>query len=320
MGWSQSPPYFCLFTETVTDLANTNLTLNPQYPPLHMDHLPRQACPSEFHPTALWAYNTRPPQRPLPFVDVYLDDFMVVAQLPRHDPTLHNLLHHLHTVFHDPPDTPHKRVISMSKVEAGDALFSSTKCILGWEIDTHRMHLRLPAHHQQRLCELIQTTLHRPFSTRQRWQSLLGELCSVTLAIHSSKYLFSILQHALTHASHRRFCITSLLKQPLLDCDTLLHQLASVPVLIAMTVPHAPHYWGATDASREGLGGFWLPSTLAPDTPPCMWRYRLPRTLTDNLVTSFNPSGTINNSDLELAAIVLGHDTQLSHTPPLPYT
>jgi hypothetical protein len=62
MGWSLSPPYFCLFTETVADLANTALTLDPQYPPLRMDHLPRQACPLEFHPTALWAYNMCPPQ------------------------------------------------------------------------------------------------------------------------------------------------------------------------------------------------------------------------------------------------------------------
>jgi hypothetical protein len=245
---------------------------------------------------------------------------MAVAQPPYHDSTLHNLLHHLHTVFYDPPGTPRKRVISMSKVEAGDALFSSTKRILGWDIDTHHMHIRLPVHRQQRLCDLIQRTLERPFSTRRRWQSLLGELRSVTLAVHSSKYLFSILQHALTRSSNRRFRIISLLRTALRDWVALLQQLASVPVPLAMTVPHAPHYWGATDASREGLGGFWLPSTLAPNHPPCVWRYRLPQQLTDNLVTSSNPSGTINNSDLELAAIVLGHDTQLSHNPPIPYT
>ena len=320
MGWSLSPPYFCLFTETVADLANTILAPHPEYPPLSMDHIPRQACPLDFHPTALWTYNMCPPQRPMSLVDVYLDDFMAVAQQPFHEPTLNNLLHHLHTVFYDAPGAPRKRVISMSKVDTGDALFSSNKRILGWDIDTHHMHIRLPVHRQQRLCDLIHKTLDRPFSTRRRWQCLLGELRSVTLAVHSSKYLFSILQHALARVSSRRFRITSLLKAALRDWVTLLQQLTAVPVPIAMTVPHAPHFWGATDASREGLGGFWLPSTLAPNTPPCAWRYRLPHDLMDNLVTASNPSGTINNSDLELAALVLGHDTQLSHNPTLPYT
>jgi hypothetical protein len=142
----------------------------------------------------------------------------------------------------------------------------------------------------------------------------------MALAINSAHYLFSVLQQALTACTPYRFRISALLHQVLLDWVDLLHNLNVTPVPIALMVPHAPHYWAASDASGIGLGGFWLPSSITQDTQPCTWRLPLPDSLQHALISSDNPAGPINNSDLELAATIVGHATQLAHTPPTPHT
>jgi hypothetical protein len=49
------------------------------------------------------------------------------------------------------------------------------------------------------------------------------------------------------------------MRQALHDWTDLLYMLQTLPVPIAMLVPTAPHYWAATDASKEGMEGFGYP-------------------------------------------------------------
>jgi len=212
MGWYQSPPYFCSFTGTCADLANTISVPSPSHPYPHVLE-PTQDLPPPNGPLAL---QPLPPTQPLSFTDVYLDDFMVLAQGPCHH-TMDNLLHHIHSVFCDAPSSTQRAIISASKVQKGDATFSTTKRVLGWDLDMHRMQIHLPTHHCERLQELLSKTLQQKFSTRRRWQRLLGELRSMAFAIHSAKYLFSILQSALQRATTRRFHITAILRAALHD-------------------------------------------------------------------------------------------------------
>ncbi len=95
--------------------------------------------------------------------------------------------------------------------------------------------------------------------------------------------------------------------------------LAQCPVPIATLTPHVPTYIGATDASKEGMGGFWLPAILTPDTQPCIWRTAFPSDITNHLVSQDNKAGTINNSKLKLAAVITGQATLLQHTKYLHY-
>ena len=37
MGWTESPPYFCAFTETIADIANADLSRNKRVPPHHLE-------------------------------------------------------------------------------------------------------------------------------------------------------------------------------------------------------------------------------------------------------------------------------------------
>ncbi len=96
-------------------------------------------------------YNPKPPTQLLHITDVYIDDFMVVAQSPKHLLTLNNLLHHINTIFTHDSSHPSKAVVSESKIQKGDSTIATTKRILGWDVNTERMELQLPTHRQERL-------------------------------------------------------------------------------------------------------------------------------------------------------------------------
>jgi hypothetical protein len=148
---------------------------------------------------------------------------------------------------------------------------------------------------------------------------VVRELRSMVLALHSSKHLFSILQHLPSSTAARRLYLTKLTHYTLRQWAALAINLHRHPVPLASVVPHAPHYFAAVDASAHGMGGFWLPTTLTADSQPCVWRAPFPDSITNALVSTHKPAGTVTNSDLELAAAVLGHAILLSQVPPLPY-
>jgi len=231
---------------------------------------------------------------------------------------MNNLLQAVHSVFCDSPDSPRRVVVSQSKVDKGDATLSTTKRVLGWDIDTKTMTIQLPPHRLERLHALLHKFLEKKNTTRRQWQTLLGELRSMTLALHSSALLFSALQNLL-RSDRRRMRIPALACAFLQDWLHMATAAASTPVPITSLVPHAPHYIGATDASKEGMGGWWVPTSLAPDTQPYVWRQAWPPQVARNIVSTNNLAGTYNNSKLELAAAVLGHATLLQTTPVMPY-
>jgi len=245
---------------------------------------------------------------------------MVLAQAPAHHPTMNNLLFHLNSIFQDPVDSPRCIVVSQSKIDKGDATFNTKQRLLGWDVDSHSMHIRLPTHRVDRLRSLLHTYSNCKHTTCRKWQRLLGELRSMTLAIHSTQYMFCALQYPLLATTSHRFRIPGLARQALHDWNDLLTTLQRHPVPIAMVIPHAPHYWAASDASGVGMGGFWMPSNITKDTQPCIWRYQLPDTIKSCLLTPLNPTGTITINDLELAAAQVGFATQSQHAPLLPFT
>ncbi len=83
MGWAQSPPYFCAFTKTGADLVNllqahyAILPAHPLEPVTQLNHVP--ATPN-YHPTAHLPVQPAPSPTPLQYIDVYIDDFLAVAQ------------------------------------------------------------------------------------------------------------------------------------------------------------------------------------------------------------------------------------------------
>jgi hypothetical protein len=113
MGWTHSPPYFCAFTETATDLANHALLSNhPWTTTAHTLEEASQAAAlpimQSFSPTIVHP-PTMHSQPPLGLVDVYIDDFIGVAQQPVQQAVLRVMFHAISRIFrHDrhPDDNP----------------------------------------------------------------------------------------------------------------------------------------------------------------------------------------------------------------------
>ncbi len=78
------------------------------------------------------------------------------------------------------------------------------------------------------------------------------------------------------------------------------------PVSLHSLVPLCPTVLGAADASKLGMGGFWLPATDDSMIQPSLWCTPFPVCIQQQLLTTLNPAGTITNSDLELTAVICG--------------
>ena len=331
MGWTESPPAFSAFTETIADLVNEQLEAAPDHvPPPHplesfaSSQVPLTASIPEQHPIL----DTGPFRPPLAYVDVYVDDFVKAAQ------GWFNCLRTRRTTFHaidsvfrrnDSLDNHRKEPISVKKLQKGDDFWSTQKVILGWFIDTHNKTLQLPPHRRDRVLELLHSLVHRKRTSVKQWHQLLGELRSMSLAIPGSRGCFSFLQHALKPGA-KRIKITKAVRHQLKDFLWLAEDISSRPTHLAEVVPTPPCYFGAMDAAKPGMGGVWFPPlTNVPlaITPhqsdrlqqPCLWRSPFPPSVQDSVVSFSNPSGTITNSDLELAGTIASDDILASNVP-----
>ena len=338
MGWTESPPYFCSATETAVDLINLHAAHSwdpPRHPlePAAGTQPPQDGWHCITVPTPTFSPPSRlpvPPQLPpaqrrhhrppLAYGDVFVDDEILLAQGTSHQ--LHHFkrqaLHINDWIFqandhHDNP-TVRKEPISESKLLKGDACWSTTKVNLGWTLDTLRGTIELPANRKRRLHDIVTEALRRKRVSVQSWQKLLGELRSMVMGIPGGQGLFSQLQVALQRQTHHRVRIHKEAKACLQDLHTLAQDLAQRPTRMAEIVPTHPLYAGCCDASRAGMGGVWLPSPdpYYPQHPPYVWRTTFPPQVQRALITTTNPSGTITNSDLELAGAI-AHAGALAH-------
>ena len=330
MSWLESPPYFCMATETIADYTNNTRRHLP---------MPHAQEPHAAELDQLQFCHAAPPlvpsllafTKPLQFVDVYIDDFMALAQtFPVATALRRRLLYNINDVFRpnslpsDFAEPVRREPISEKKLLQGDASWKTTGTILGWLIDTVAGTVRLPPHRLERLHTLLASFMHHKTATLAQWHRLLGELRSMVLALPGGEGLFSPLQAELQRhrplSPQRSFLLSDATLHCLQQWLLLAHSLTNRPTAIADLVPGPPHFIGACDASGDGMGGVWLPSSFAADPTPIVWRYRFPPEITAALVSSSNPSGTINNSMLELIATI-AHEAILCALPtPHPFT
>ena len=201
MGWLESPPYFCMATETIADFTNAPASL--QLPNCHFQEADaaaldvlqfRDAAPKLFPCSLTFS-------KPLQFVDVYIDDFMALAQTATIATNLRRrLMFNINDVFRpnslpsDFVEPVRREPISQKKLNQGDASWKTTGTILSWLIDTVAGTIRLPPHRLDRLQTLLTDLLSSRSSSVTQWHRLLGELCSMVLALPGGEGLFSPLQ------------------------------------------------------------------------------------------------------------------------------
>ena len=326
MGWKNSPPAFTTATETIADLANCSLKTGQIAPSHHLDDRaaqfdkidPPSVTPGTT-PTVTPDPSIPPQEQPTTEVDVYVDDFIAIAQGDRE--RLSNVratvLHSIDSVFrpNDERDpTTRAEPVSLKKLDRGDASWNTQHTILGWDIDTQAKTINLPLHRKERLTAVLDSIPpHQKRIGVTKWHKVLGELRSMSLALPGSRGLFSALQTALQLHKGKRVSLTGDVHQSLKDFRWILNNLSERPTRIAEVVPLLPSALGHHDASGLGCGGVWFPAQgiqhrHGNDSPPILWRYQWPPQIASQLITDKNPHGTISISDLELAGGLLHLD------------
>ena len=283
MGWTESPPYFCAFTETIADVANARILKwrNPKKHPLTRDADSTPASPEPFpdRPRPGTVPTIRIPGRRNPLlpdrrrilatVDVFVDDFIAAAQgSKRRLNRVRRILMHaiddvMRPVDSDDP-TFRKQPISVKKLRQGDACWSTIKKVLGWIIDSVAMTISLPPRRLQRLAELLASIPETQSRLAiDKWHQILGELRSMSLALPGSRGLFSSLQAALQSSDGKRLRLTKSFHDALAEFEWIRSDLASRPTRLQELVPTNPTLLGAHDASGIGAGGVWFPGATA---------------------------------------------------------
>ena len=339
MGWTNSPPFFSAVTETIADVTNDNLA------DMSYDPLPHRldAMAAEFDKIESWesamprllpreshdaiAVAPQPvrdpclpfPETPLQYTDIYVDDFIPAAQQPFLQRTRLALLHAIDQVIRplDSSDNPSRREpVSLKKLRQGDCSWATIKSVLGWVIDTVNMTIHLPPHRIDRLWEILDSIpRHQKRTSVKKWHKVLGELRSMAVALPGSRNMFSRLQRSLASRHKGRIALNKGTHQALEDFRWMANDISSRPTRIAELVPLDPILEGHHDAAGStGAGGVWFPGENAnvregylPNVP-VLWRLPWPQDIIDRVVTDANPSGTITNSDLELAGGLLHLD------------
>ena len=317
MGWVESPPFFCIATETAADLANARRH-RPTAPAHRLEAIadtPPEAPPvyKGPPPVALSPSSLQPLTQPVRFFDVYVDDFLALGQgTPSQLKTLRrHLLHSIDAVFAPlaAADTHGNEAISVKKLRKGDGSWSTLKVVLGWLLDTIHHTISLPPHRAQRLLHIFDELRDRHRVSVKKWHRVLGELRSMVLAIPGGKGLFSTLQHGLKFSDKHRVRLSPSIRSHLDDFESLAQSLAARPTHFAEIVPDLPTCIGACDASLAGMGGVWF----LPDGRNLVWRHDFPPDIRRSLITADHLSGSITNSDLELAGIIAHQDVLAQH-------
>ena len=332
MGWVQSPPTFCTMSETICDLTNHAFEKSPYEADAHRlephatpaDDLDRSNTPrprDQDHAGADLSLalphdmlaneedEAVPPSncalsKPAGATDVFMDDFIQLGQggvqrmlcLRRH------LFHCIDQVLARPEVSAHPRneAVSLKKLQKGDGSWATRKTILGWELDTLRQTIELPAHRKLELASIFADLATAKRVSHKRWQRILGKLRFVSVAIPGSAGLFSALQMALNQSNGHRIRIGARLRQHIDAFSRLAASLRTRPTYLAEIVPQEPTLLGATDAAKAGMGGIYYDCT----GQAYLWRLPFPDDIQRRLVSEANPSGSITNSDLEQAGLL----------------
>jgi len=274
MGWVSSPPTFCALTETGADVANDKMAANWSPPPHRCDEAADTPTQSARPPSA----PGRPPRikhrarGPLGKTDVYVDDFILLAQGGRRRMRrLRRVLFHcIDMVFRAPDgqdDEWKKDPISLKKLLKGDGALETVKVILGWLVDTVAGTIELPPNRVERLKEILAAfPRSRKTCPKKDLHKLVGELRSMILALPGGVGCLSWLQETLKTANKRVY-LNQHFHDAIEDFKWLAEDITSRPTRLAEVVPEAPTLVGTVDAWAPAWAACGYPMAK-PCTPP----------------------------------------------------
>jgi hypothetical protein len=308
MGWVESPAYFCAASETARDVAThyieTPIGSIEEHKFVHhaMSGSELSALPETDSSTEL-KYA----------VEVYVDDFIPIAIASSREQLRHvanGILHGIHDVFPSNP-VDDEDPISMKKILKGDGVWALQKDILGFTFngDTGKKTIQLEKPKREFLLEALHRWIRTARTTGApvpflEFESVVAKLRHAFIAIPAGVGLLSVCNKLLgkrptwVHLSRNQHLLHALM-----DCRSILREATTKPTPCEELVAGWPHYVGVKDASKHGVGGVIIGEDRA--CTPTVFRVEWPDDIKRSLVSEANPTGTITNSDLEMAGLLL---------------
>jgi hypothetical protein len=313
MGWTESPPWFCAFTETIADLTNVDLQRNKRVP---AHPLGEAAAITDFAVQDEQAVRPIPKshkpltyQRPLKKMEVFVDDFVGMGQDHPSNPLTNQravLSHNIDKVFRPNRSTDNqwrKEPQSQSKMAKGDASWHTVKEALGWNWGATTKTLQLKEKRVSKALTLLGEIVDCKRVSLKRWQQVLGVLRSLQPGMSGSEGHFSLLQDALVRQVDCRVRLTPEVREQLEIFQDFLHGHAKRPTTLEELVPGVDLHVGACDAAKSGRGGVWFTD----DGEAIVWREPYSEDVQSEVISDQNLTGKLTNSDLELEGTVLHH-------------
>jgi hypothetical protein len=303
MGWNESPAYFCCATETIRDVAQSWIDTGTHKPIHPMETFTAPQAPARHQTSG---------NQPYQMSSVYVDDFILAAVEDASgkflQKTARATLHAIHSVFQPPAATgtlDAKDPISEKKLAKGDARWDTKKEILGYWLDGINRTIQLPPPRADDLLKEGRAILKKQRVPLKRFRSLAGRLQHAARILPAARAFFTPLNNALRGLpAFIGLSRHGEVRAALLDIACVIRNLASRPTHVSELVQSEnPDYIGYCDASGFGAGGVWFGGSTKLD--PIVWRVQWPADITAALVSDSNPNGTITNSDLEMAGVLL---------------
>ena len=303
MGWTESPGYFCAATETGRDILQALVDSNIPIPPHPLEGYLKPACQAR--------RQTSRATDPWQMSAVFVDDYILAAV---EDPagellqrTARAALHSIHAIFPPPSRSGHtggKDPISKKKLEKDDARWAHEKEVLGFLFDGQRRTVRLSTAKANAIAAETKQLLKKPRVAIKKFRSVVGKLRHAATILPAAKSLFTPINRALRgEPTVVSIGPKSELRHALIDLRTMIMNLAQRPTHVNELVGLDLDYIGYCDASAFGAGGVWFSGKS--ELPPTVWRIQWPADITAAVISDSNPGGTLTNSDLEMAAVLI---------------
>jgi hypothetical protein len=279
-GGSPNPPTWCMFSETVTDLAN-ELLLCDDWNEGEL-HNPDQAET----PTPILRYNppclapARDPAFHIPLsstarVDGFIDDLIVVfldtasnrAKAPHAVPLAMHVTSRPHAGAEEEP-VPRRNILSLPKLLA-EGTPDERQIVLGWLLDTHLLRVSLPEDKFTAWLDDVLRILRRQSCSQEDLDTLVGRLNHTAAIIPLSRHFLGRLRELIDRTAFRKATVR-FPRDALKDLKLWKRLLTKAAAGISMNiiVARTPSRVCWSDACPVGLGGYSATGRA--------WRIRIP--------------------------------------------
>ncbi len=305
MGWIESPPYFCAASETGRDVAEDYVETPIGSRPVHK---------FEIYTKGDSAYQDLPPTATGEMkylVEVYVDDFISLAiptSQEQLDHVARGVLQGIHDVF-PANDDDSMDAIALKKLLKEDGKWMLEKDLLGFMFDGDEKTLWLEEPKRLALLQILKNWL-RTSNRSDRgipFDEFYSVICRIRHAFTSVPAGMGLLSHCNDVIRlNPRFVFLQRNKNlynSISAIRTFLRETAAMPTKCRQLVLGHPHFIGIKDASSFGVGGVVVGEK--DEVVPTVFRLEWPQEIRDALISFNNPDGSITNSDLEMAGLLL---------------